>query len=76
MMLLKWQQFQNLVPDFSDVLLKWRNKSFYPRESFLTELENQLQCTAEFVSKALKDLFFVLTVFITTENMSYIHIKQ
>ena len=26
-------------------------------ESFLTSLENQLQCTAEFVSKALKDLF-------------------
>ena len=27
-------------------------------ESFLTNLENQLQCTAEFVSKTLKDLFF------------------
>ena len=34
----------------------------------------QLQCTAEFVSKALKDFFFALTVFITAENMSCIHI--
>ena len=32
--------------------------------------------TAEFVSKALKDLFFVLIAFITNENMSCIHIKQ
>ena len=39
-------------------------------------LENQLQCTAEFVSKALKGLFFVLIVFITAENTSCIHIKQ
>ena len=37
-------------------------------------LENQLQCTAEFVAKALKQLFFIL--FITPENMSCIHIKQ
>ena len=29
--------------------------------------------TAEFV---LKDLFFVLIVFTTAENMSFIHIKQ
>ena len=26
----------------------------------MTNLGNQLQCAAEFVSKALKDLFFVL----------------
>ena len=36
-------------------------------------LENQLQCTAEFVSKALTDLFFVLIVFIKAENMSCIY---
>ena len=45
-------------------------------ESFLSNLENQLQCTMAFVSKALKDLFFLLTVFITAENMCCIHIKQ
>ena len=37
-------------------------------------LENQLQCAAEIVSKALKDLF--LFCFLTAENMSCIHIKQ
>ena len=42
----------------------------------MTNLENQLQCTAEFISKALKDFLFALTVFITAENMSCIHIKQ
>ena len=42
----------------------------------LTNLENQLQCTAEFVPKALKQLFFVLIVFITPGNISCIHIKQ
>ena len=31
----------------------------YFLESFLTNLENQLQCTAEFVSKALKDFLFL-----------------
>ena len=41
----------------------------------MTNLENQLQCAAEFVFKALKDLFFVLIVSITAENMSCIHIK-
>ena len=35
-----------------------------------------VQCTAEFVFKALKDLFFVSIVFITAENMSRMHIKQ
>ena len=45
-------------------------------ESFLTNRENQLQCTAEFVPKVLKDLFFVSIVFITSENMFCIHIKQ
>ena len=39
-------------------------------------LENQLQCTAEFVSKALKDFLFALTVFITAENVMYPYIKQ
>ena len=34
-------------------------------------LENHLQCTAEFVTKALKDLFLVLIVFITAENVMY-----
>ena len=32
--------------------------------------------TSEFVPKVLKQLFFVLIVFITPENMSCIHIKQ
>ena len=45
-------------------------------ESFLTNLENQFQCTSEFVPKALKQLFFALIVSITPENMSCIHIKQ
>ena len=43
----------------------------------MTNLENQLQCTAEFEPKALKQIsFFVLIAFITPENMSCIHIKQ
>ena len=41
-----------------------------------TNLENQLQCTAEFVHNGLKQLFFVLIVFITAESMSCIHINQ
>ena len=41
----------------------------------MTNLENQMQCTAEFVPKALKQFIFVLIVFITPENMSCIHIK-
>ena len=49
---------------------------FLSLELVLTNLENQLQCSAEFVSKALKDLFFVSIVFITAENVSCIHIKQ
>ena len=40
------------------------------------QLENELQCTAEFVPKALKKLFFVLILFITPENIACIHIKQ
>ena len=44
-------------------------------ESFLTNLENQLECIPEFVPKALKQLVFVLFVLITPENMSCIHIK-
>ena len=42
--------------------------------AIFTNLENQLECTAKFVSKALKDLFFALIVCITAENMSCIHI--
>ena len=42
----------------------------------MTNLADQLQFTTEFVYKALKDLFLVLIVFITAENMSFIHIKQ
>ena len=45
-------------------------------ESFFTNLENQLQCTTEFVSKALRGSFFVSVVFITAENMSCVHVKQ
>ena len=41
-----------------------------------TNLENQLQCTAEFAPKALKQLFFVLIVFVTPETMLCIRIKQ
>ena len=33
--------------------------------------ENQLQCTAEFVSKALKDVAFVLIVFKTKKYVLY-----
>ena len=45
--------------------------------SFLINFENQLQSTVEFVPNALiKQLFFVLIVFITAESMSCIHIKQ
>ena len=43
---------------------------------FRVIFENQLQCTSEFVLKALRQLFFVSIVFITPENMSCIHIKQ
>ena len=39
-------------------------------------IENQLQCAAEFVAKALKRLFFVLIVFRTAENIFCIRIKQ
>ena len=42
----------------------------------MTNLEIQLQRTAEFVPKALKQLFFVLIAFITAENMSCVHNKQ
>ena len=34
------------------------------RVIFLTNQKNQLQCTAEFISKPLKDLFFVFIVFL------------
>ena len=49
---------------------------FVFRVFLLTNLENQLQCTSEFVPKALKQLFFVLIVFITPENMPCIDTKQ
>ena len=39
----------------------------------MANLENQLQCTAEFT---LKQLIFILIVFITAESISCIHIKQ
>ena len=42
----------------------------------MINLENQLKCTAEFISKALKDLIFVLMVLIAAENMTCIHIMQ
>ena len=42
----------------------------------MTNLENGLQCTAEFVLKALKKIFFVLIVIITPENIACIHIKK
>ena len=42
------------------------------RFSLSTNLENQLQCTAEFISKALK-IFLVLIVFIAAENMSCVN---
>ena len=48
----------NAVLDiFETHFQKWRNRRF-----------NQLQYTAEFVSKGLEDLFFVSIVFITAEN--------
>ena len=49
---------------------------FLSLESFLSNLEKQVQRTSEFLPKALKYLFFVSIVFITAENMSCIHIKQ
>ena len=48
---------------------------FYSLESFLTNHENQLECTAEFIPNSLEQLFFVLIVLITAESMSCIHIK-
>ena len=42
----------------------------------MANYENQMQCTAEFVPNALKQLFYVLIVFITAESMSCIHIKR
>ena len=51
------------------------DRPFQSTESFLTNLENQLQCTTEFVPNASKQLF-VLIVFITAESMSCIHIKE
>ena len=45
-------------------------------KEFLTSLENQWQCAAESVSKALKDLLYLLIMFITAENMSCIHTKE
>ena len=48
----------------------------YSLQSFSSSLENQLQCTAEFVPKDLKHSLFVLIVFITAKSMSCIHIKQ
>ena len=41
-----------------------------------TNLENQLQCTAQFVPRALRQLFFALAVSITPENISCVPIKQ
>ena len=41
----------------------------------MINLENQLQCTAEFAANDLKQLFFVSNVFITAESMSCIHIN-
>ena len=65
-----------VLKNFSKPTSKMENRPFLSLESFLTNLENQLQCTTEFVPKALKQLLFVLLVFITPENMSCIHIKQ
>ena len=40
-------------------------------------LENQSQCTPEFISKALNDsFFFILAVFITAENTPCIDIDM
>ena len=43
---------------------KRRNRPFLSQASFSINLPKQLQCTAKFVSKTLKDLFFVSIVFI------------
>ena len=43
---------------------------------FSINVENQLQCAAEFVFKALNDLFiFILIVFIAVENIPCIDVK-
>ena len=42
---------------FRNRLLKMENGTFQSLELFLTNLENQLHCTSEFVPKALKQLF-------------------
>ena len=42
----------------------------------MTNLENQLLCSSEFVPEDLNIFLFVLIVFITPENMSCIHIEQ
>ena len=61
-----------LSENFSKPISKNGEVSRFKLESF----ENQLQFTAEFVSKVFKDLFFVLIVFITAESMSCIQVKQ
>ena len=61
---------------FRNRLLKMEIWAILILTVILTNLENQLQRTSEFVPKALKQLFFVLIVFITPENMSCIHIKR
>ena len=68
---------QMAVKEFFELhFLKWRYRPFKSLEQLLANLENQLQCTTEFVPKALRQLFFALIVFIIPENMSCIHIKQ
>ena len=42
----------------------------------MTGVGDRLQCIAEFVLKELNELFVILLVFITTQNMSCISIKQ
>ena len=56
-------------------LVKMEKQAILILTVILTNLEDQLQCTgaAEFVSKTLRDLLFVLIVLITAENMYCIH---
>ena len=61
--------------NFFKNLPKNREIGHFHLDSHCEPTLNQMQCTAVFVSKALKDLFFCL-VFIAVENMSSIHKKQ
>ena len=54
-------------------LVKMEKQAILILTVILTNLEDQCTGTAEFVSKTLRDVLFVLIVLITAENMYCIH---